>query len=392
MKITDFALIFIAIIIPFMLVLYIDITFTIKAEEMEMYYQTVIEAALDDAAYEMKQVESQDKQIDYGYSDSNYKKINVNAKVGVDSFFESMYTTLGISGNETAESYFNLFVPAVAVVEYDGVRISKNETVTADDGTSSVQRVLKPKRYFTYTYSIVRTNGEYKMIAGTQTDNVVSIHTVEFTMDDKVTHRGYDYIYDEEIEADSFYITDESNNDSLVAGVQDSSAKQTLKSEIVSNLKDTRASVISSIVSSELSYAVNENNLYARQAGVVYTFSFPATTEDEMYNMVDGVGIIAFMQGISVGNKYLNTKAFGTSTLETTTRYYFTAPSDESQIHMNLYHKDTSCPEYKLCEIKNMSPRYVTSRQQAATAITTGTLNGIKQTFTGFYPCPICNP
>ena len=74
MKITDFALVFIAIIIPFMLVLYINITFTIKAEEMELYYQTVLNSALDDAAYEMKQVESQDKQIDYGYSDKLNKK------------------------------------------------------------------------------------------------------------------------------------------------------------------------------------------------------------------------------------------------------------------------------------------------------------------------------
>ena len=59
---------------------------------------------------------------------------------------------------------------------------------------------------------------------------------------------------------------------------------------------------------------------------------------------------------------------------------------------MNLYHKDINCPEYKLSEIKNMSPRYVTSRQEAATSVTTGTLNGVKTTFTGFYPCPICNP
>ena len=48
----------------------------------------------------MKQVESQDKKIDYGYSDSMNKKINVNAKVGVDSFFDSLYTTFGIKGNE----------------------------------------------------------------------------------------------------------------------------------------------------------------------------------------------------------------------------------------------------------------------------------------------------
>ena len=68
MKITDFSLIFIAIIIPYMLVLYINVTFTIKAEEQEMYYQNMINAAVDDAAYEMKQIESSDKQIDYGYS------------------------------------------------------------------------------------------------------------------------------------------------------------------------------------------------------------------------------------------------------------------------------------------------------------------------------------
>lgn len=392
MKITDFALVFIAIILPFMLVLYINITFTIKAEEMEIYYQKIIDAALDDAAYEMKQVESQDKQIDYGYSGSSNKKINVNAKIGVDAFFKSMYNTLGITGNEIAESYFNLFVPAVAVVEYDGVRISKNETVIADDGSSSVQRVLKPKRYFTYNYSIVRSNGEYKLVPGTETTNVVSIHTIEFTMDDKVTHRGYNYIYDEEIVAESFYLTDSNMNDNLIAGVLASDEKQKLKSEIVSHLEDTRASIISTTVSNELSYAVNENNLYARQAGVVYSFSFPATTEDELYNMIDGVGIIAFVQGISVGNKYLNTKALGKSTLESSTRYYFTAPSNDSQIHMNLYHKDINCPEYRLCQIKDMSPRYVTSRQQAATSISTGTLNGVKQTFTGFYPCPICNP
>ena len=392
MKITDFALVFIAIILPFMLVLYINVTFTIKAEEMEMYYQRVIDTALEDAAYEMKQVESQDKSIDYGYSDSNNKKINVNAKVGVDSFFNAMYNTLGIEGNETAESYFNLFVPAVVVVEYDGVRVSKNETVNASDGTSSVQRVLKPKRYFTYTYSIVRSNGEYKMVPGTETSFVVSIHTIEFTMDDKVTHRGYNYLYDEDIAAQSFYLGDSNNNDELVAGVVDSEVKQSLKSQIVTHLKDTRSSIIAEVVSNEMSYAVNENNLYARQAGVVYSFSFPATTEDELYNMVDGVGIIAFVQGISVGNKYLNTKAFGTATLENKTRYYFTVPNKDSQIKMNLYHKDINCPEYKLSEIKNMSPRYVTSRQEAATSVTTGTLNGVKTTFTGFYPCPICNP
>ena len=392
MKITDYALLFIAIILPYMIVLYINTTFTIKAEEMEMYYQKVIDSALDDAAYQMKQVESQDKKIDYGYSDSLNKKINVNAKVGVDSFFDSLYTTFQVKGNDVAESYLSLFVPAVAVIEYDGVTMSKNEIVNTADGSTAIERVLKPKRYFSYSYSIVRQNGEYKMVPGIQTSNIVSVHTVEFTMDTSATHRGYNYIFDEEIPTETFYLGDAQNNKELIAGVLDSGAKDALKSSIVSELLDLRPSIIANTVAAELSYATNENSLYAKQAGITYSFSFPTTTDDELYDMVDGVGIVAFVQGISVGNRYLNTKAFGVSTLEGTTRYYFTAPSDESQIHMNLYHKDLSCPEYRLSKIADMSPRFATSKQQAATSVATGTLNGVKETFTGFYPCPICNP
>lgn len=392
MKITDYALLFIAIILPYMIVLYINTTFTIKAEEMEMYYQKVIDSALDDAAYQMKQVESQDKKIDYGYSDSLNKKINVNAKVGVDSFFDSLYTTFQVKGNDVAESYLSLFVPAVAVIEYDGVTMSKNEIVNTADGSTAIERVLKPKRYFSYSYSIVRQNGEYKMVPGIQTSNIVSVHTVEFTMDTRVTHRGYNYIFDEEIPTETFYLGDSQNNKELIAGVLDSGAKDALKSSIVSELLDLRPSIIANTVAAELSYATNENSLYAKQAGITYSFSFPTTTDDELYDMVDGVGIVAFVQGISVGNRFLNTKAFGVSTLEGATRYYFTAPSDESQIHMNLYHKDLSCPEYRLSKIADMSPRFATSKQQAATSVATGTLNGVKETFTGFYPCPICNP
>ncbi len=392
MKITDFALIFIAITLPFIIVLYINITFTIKAEEMELYYQNIINAATDDAAYQMKQVESQDKQIDYGYSGDSNKKINVNAQVGVDAFFDSMYNVLQIKGNEAAESYLSLFVPAVAIIEYDGVRVSENETIIAEDGTSHVKRVLKPKRYFTYTYSIVRNGTDYDFIPGGQSSNVVSTHTIEFTMDNMIVHRGYDYLYNEDIPTQTFYIDDEKNNSSLVTGVVGEESVNDLRSRLTSHLLDIRKSIIANTIASEMSYAVNANNTYARQAGVTYNFSFPVTSEDELYNMIDGVGIIAFVQGISVGNKYLNATASGMSTLESATRYYFTAPSRDSKIQMNLYHKDLSCPEYELSRIADMTPRYATSRQEAATATTTGTLDSIKQTFTGFYPCPICNP
>ena len=89
---------------------------------------------------------------------------------------------------------------------------------------------------------------------------MVSVHTIEYTMDTSVTHRGYNYIYNEEIEAETFYLEDNQRNSELISGVADSDYKETLKSELVSHLLDMKQSIISDVVSNELSYAVNENN------------------------------------------------------------------------------------------------------------------------------------
>lgn len=396
MKITDFALIFMAITLPMIIIVYVNISFTIKSQELEMYYQKIVDISMEDALHHMREVENSDSEIDYGYSGISNKKININAKVGVDTFFDTLYKNLNIDGNESAESYLQLFVPAIAVIDYNGVQISSNqefEKVNADVGVDKVTKhVLSPKRYYTYTYSIVREGLEYKFVDGIPDgESIVSSHTVEFTMDDYITHRGYNYVENEDIITSSFYVDDAKNNRELTAGVV-FSEEASLRSSLVSYLLDIRKSIIVDTVTKELNQAVNSNNRYARSAGITYTFSFPATTKDEMYNVVENVGIIAFIQGISIGNKYLNSKAYGVAAIEQKNRFYFTAPNEKSKYKMNLYHKDIDCPEYRISKINDMVPKYATSKQQAATAKTKGTVNGIKGTFEGFYPCPICNP
>ena len=54
MKITDFALIFVGITLPIIITVYVNVSFTIKAEEQEMYYKKIINAALDDASNQLK--------------------------------------------------------------------------------------------------------------------------------------------------------------------------------------------------------------------------------------------------------------------------------------------------------------------------------------------------
>ena len=96
MKITDFALVFMAVILPIIVVVYVNVSFVIKAEEQEIYYDKMINIAIDDATNQMKQVENEDSQIDYGYSGTMNSKISVNAQVAVDTFFDSLYNNFNI--------------------------------------------------------------------------------------------------------------------------------------------------------------------------------------------------------------------------------------------------------------------------------------------------------
>jgi hypothetical protein len=87
-----------------------------------------------------------------------------------------------------------------------------------------------------------------------------------------------------------------------------------------------------------------------------------------MYRYVENIGIIAFVQGLSIGNKYLNYKAYGVARLELTNKYYVSLPcfNMDSKYGINLYHKDDRCPEYKIAINTNITPKYVLTKQQAA--------------------------
>ena len=68
MKLTDLSIIFVIILLPFIMIVYVNTSFVIKAEKEEMYYKKVIDSALRDATDQMKQIENSDITIDYGYS------------------------------------------------------------------------------------------------------------------------------------------------------------------------------------------------------------------------------------------------------------------------------------------------------------------------------------
>jgi len=385
MKLTDLSLIFIAVLLPIIIVVYVNVSFTIKAQEQEIYYKNLIDVAVSDASNQMKEVENEDTSIDYGYSGIKSNKVSVNSQIAVNTFLDNMYNNFGIKGNDSAEKYLQLFVPAIAIIDYDGVVISSVENYTIN-GVNSIEHKLKPKQYYSYTYSIV----DNKMVSGYD-ENATSWHHIEFTMDDQIVHRGSDK-YNTTFETKTFFISDYENNADLVDGISNNALLDT----VVKKLEEMRKDVIVNTIVKEVTYAVNKNNSYARNAGITYTFEFPTTTTEDMYGAIENVGMLAFVQGINIGNKYLNTKAYAVTSIELTTRYYFTIPSDYSKYNYNLYHRDTDCPEYVISykdNIKRITPRYVLTKQEATSMeVKVEKTDGIEQLYQGFYPCPICNP
>lgn len=409
MKITDFALIFIGITLPIIIVVYVNVSFTIKAEEQEMYYNKLITSAIEDATAAMKEVENTDKTIDYGYSGEQDKKVSINPEIAKNTFFNSLYNNFGIKGNDAAEKYLQLFVPAMAIIDYNGVYISSIEEYNKD-GSTVIEHTVKPKKYYTYSYYIVKQKNDYSIVSvdDYKSGTIHSLHTIEFTMDDYVTHRGVVYNSSENIEKElpvkSFYLADistgtyvdnkgnmsDTNNADLFEG--SSTEIENIKA-VVNHLKEVKDEVIIKTITDEVAYAVNQNNFYASQAGITYDFVFPTIEQEEMKSYINDVGIFAFMQGLSIGNKYLNSKAYSVSRLELTTKYYLTLAKDNSE--RNLYHATTKCKKYNDQIHTNIIPEYLTTKQQAASVIgihKKNSSNSDTEEVKGFYPCPVCNP
>lgn len=368
MKTTDFAMIFIAIVLPIIIVVYVDVSLLLKKEEQTLYYKNIIDSAITDATYAMKNVEGQEQNNDYGYSGLTEKRVTVNAKTAVDTFFNSLYDNFQINGDKTSESYLKEHVPALAVIDYNGIYVYSLDEYKNSTGTY-IDHILKPKRYFTYVYAIGKTSK--KLISLEEIEKTYNMgnpnleyFTVLFTMDDLIG------IVDDKSGVISwFYLEDKNNNEKLYGDNSDYSG---LIEDIVRHLKLQRSKTISAIVSKEMSYAVNSHNMYSE---VDYDFTFPDIAISDWEEMVGSVGVLAFIQGINLGNVKLDYVAHGVSGLKVTDRYYASiATAGVSET--NYYHNSNECIYY--LESNKSFKGYYMNKIDAATD--------------GYYPCPVCNP
>lgn len=401
MKLTDLSLIFVVILIPLVIMVYINTSFVVKAEKEEMYYKNIINSSLKDATYQMKYIENEDSQIDYGYSGSKDNKVSINTKVAIDTFYNSLFNNFGIASNKDSEYALKAFIPAIAILDYDGIYIHSAEEV---DG--NIKYVTKPKQYYTYCFALDDTSPYDIIESGFATDALEGIiFEVTYTMDEDFIYLD---VYDNSASGDarflkstSFYLdsttaTDDTSifinnySEAFLSGLF-SNEKMDIITKVLDNIKAKRKEVITKISIDAISQAVNSHNTYAEMLGVKYDFVFSETNEAEWYESINGIGMVAIIQGISLGNRYLDYRAYSVTSLSLSKKYYLSNPvltesevTQDTYLRHKLYHSSKNCPLYKeyifrnLNDYDRLTPKFYYNAAEAAA--------------NGYSPCPFCKP
>ena len=307
-------------------------------------------------------------------------------------------------------SRLKMYIPVLAILDYDGIYIHSAEETP--DG--ELIFTTKPKVYYTYTYVLKEELGPYGLVSDA-TYKVLNIKDIEgglssvrsqlvadciyeitFTMDDYVYLNVYGITDDnklgEMIVDTKFYLSDDNNNKDLIYSPDVfmevlTSKQKALKADVVKQLAAVKQDLIAELGMREISYAVNKHNIYAKDLGINYTFRLSVESDSAWYETMDGIGAIAIIQGISLGNRYLNYKAYSASDLVMTKKYYVSEGiepgerTDLAYLESDLYHISDACViyrEYINTTGNKLVPEYYINRADAATQ--------------GFHPCPICNP
>lgn len=71
-----------------------------------------------------------------------------------------------------------------------------------------------------------------------------------------------------------------------------------------------RITIVNS-VQDRLAYYIQRHNQVALRNGVSYTFALPLISQEEWVNTMDDIGMMAFIQGIPMGDQYYNNYALG---------------------------------------------------------------------------------
>ncbi|EJW13877.1 hypothetical protein M5X00_13385 [Paenibacillus alvei] len=299
MKISNLGIIFVIIVFPMFFHSDARLDEQRSASETIIQYDWAIRTAVQDAGVSLT---FQEAKINAPQYDS-YKNFKINKEEALRSFYKSLYINLGISDDELAQEVMQRYIPAIAVVAYDGYWIYTEEKMKDQNGENVIRTVWKEKK--PYSYSDAQGN------------------SVGFTLDDYVF--AYDATTSQWYEGPRDMVSQDVNG--RIPLLNDPSVFDQVR----------RTTIVTSI-QKDLAHFINAHNQYSRLLGISYTFTLPEIDQEEWNNTISDVSFLAFIQGLPVGQKQYNRYAFGGGRLIKTDQIY-----GAEQNGIRIYYRSSEC-------------------------------------------------
>lgn len=315
MKITNFAILFVLIMLPFFVQNHMKVRQLTAVMSVKERLDVALDTAVQDGAKALIWNARQERESQY----RSDKFVRMNKEAAVEAFFSSLYLNFGVFEDPYGQQLIHRYVPAIAVIGYDGYFIYYEEEVKDPvTGEVSLRHVWSAKQPYTF-----------EDISGV---------LLSFTLDD-------------------FVIAHNPANQTWHEGFRAELATK-LSISFLQNadvFDQIRRSVIVRQIQEDLERTINRHNKRYRRADVQYTFTLPITStsgystsplpsladsipKEEWDNTINDSGLIAFLQGIPIGDQTYNNYALGGSRIVKRSVYY---GASEGGI---LYYYPSTCP------------------------------------------------
>lgn len=279
MKITDWAIIFVLIVGPFLEALSLNSMDLQEVNRLQLRYTTALRTAVQDAGSVLNRNELQ--QFEVGYSSDKYMRTDKELALSV--LLQSLAINFGIADDSLVQAALMKYIPAVVVIDYDGYWIYALDEFSSANGEPRLEHRWHPKRPYVYTDS-----------AG---------NSAAFSLDSYIR------------------VISSTTGEEMRGWLEDlapATAIPLLQNAEV--FEQVRRSTIVRQIEEDLQQVIAEHNEFTARLGFTYTFTLPTIPKEEWNNTLDDVGVIAFLQGIPIGNHYYNNFALGGGRLRKTER------------------------------------------------------------------------
>ena len=304
MKITDLAIIFILITIPFLLTTKIKRDYLYKASEQSVLYNRILDTAIEDAIG----VYMNDEDID--------------PNLAKEVFFKTLKINFEMPNTTSSTRKLSKYIPAMVSIEKDGFSVLAQDEYINFDGYKERRLLWQPKEPYSYH------KGDY--IYRFYLDEQLEIYSTDLS---QLYKGSYQSLKNKAVLADTILVDEEKYN-------------------VIKNRE------IISRIQRALKDHINEYNQFAEAFGVSYEFFLPTISKDDWENSISDVSLMVFFQGVPIGSQghYYNNYAVGGSRLIKSKIYYVL---EDSVTGRREYHtencktiKDTPVIEFEMFRTK----------------------------------------